>query len=102
MRIKTIVMLLAMIPLFISSLTINYFPESDATKSKGNSLIEVGSNKVCGDRLCSEIDGKPVNLQVSGRNLFETQNMLKFDMPPYPDQQKFFVFGIIFQDLKVL
>ena len=28
---------------------------ADAAKSKGNSLTEVGSSKVCGDRLCSEI-----------------------------------------------
>ena len=27
---------------------------ADAAKSKGNSLTEVGSKKVCGDRLCSE------------------------------------------------
>ena len=28
---------------------------ADAAKSKGNSLTEVGSKKVCGDRLCSEV-----------------------------------------------
>lgn len=28
---------------------------ADAVKSKGNSLTEIGSSKVCGDRLCSEI-----------------------------------------------
>ena len=28
---------------------------ADAVKSKGNSLTEVGSSKVCGDRLCSDI-----------------------------------------------
>ena len=28
---------------------------AEAIKSKGNSLTEVGSSKVCGDRLCSEI-----------------------------------------------
>ena len=28
---------------------------ADALKSKGNSLTEIGSKKVCGDRLCSEI-----------------------------------------------
>ena len=27
----------------------------DAVKSKGNTLTEVGSSKVCGDRLCSEV-----------------------------------------------
>lgn len=28
---------------------------ADAVKSKGNSLPDIGSSKVCGDRLCSEI-----------------------------------------------
>ncbi|MDH3204899.1 MAG: DUF1264 domain-containing protein [Nitrosopumilus sp.] len=28
---------------------------ADAVKSKGNSLTDIGSSKVCGDRLCSEI-----------------------------------------------
>ena len=28
---------------------------AEAIKSKGNSLTEVGSSKVCGDRLCSEV-----------------------------------------------
>lgn len=28
---------------------------ADAAISKGNSLTEIGSSKVCGDRLCSEI-----------------------------------------------
>ena len=31
-------------------------PKADALKSKGNSLTETGSNKVCGDRLCSELE----------------------------------------------
>ena len=30
-------------------------PTADALKSKGNSLSEIGSKKVCGDRLCSEV-----------------------------------------------
>jgi len=81
----------ALIPLILSMgitpvLPFDFVPEADAIKSKGNSLTEVGSNKVCGDRLCSEIDGKPENIQMSDGNLVERQNMLKFDIPPYPDQ----------------
>jgi len=34
--------------------SINLTQTADAAKSKGNSLTEVGSKKVCGDRLCSE------------------------------------------------
>ena len=29
---------------------------ADALKSKGNSMTEIGSKKVCGDRLCSEVE----------------------------------------------
>ena len=35
--------------------SIDLIQTSDAVKSKGNSLTEVGSSKVCGDRLCSAI-----------------------------------------------
>jgi len=39
-KIKKIVLFLAMIPFFTSSLTIDYFPEADATKSKGKHINE--------------------------------------------------------------
>ena len=32
-----------------------FVPSAEALKSKGNSMTEIGSKKVCGDRLCSEI-----------------------------------------------
>ena len=35
--------------------TVDLNQTADAVKSKGNSLTEVGSSKVCGDRLCSEM-----------------------------------------------
>ena len=35
--------------------SIDLIQTADAVKSKGNSLTEVGSSKVCGDRLCSAI-----------------------------------------------
>ncbi|MCV0430602.1 MAG: ester cyclase [Nitrosopumilus sp.] len=37
---------------------IDFNQTADAIKSKGNSLPETGSNKVCGDKLCSEIKSK--------------------------------------------
>ena len=78
-----------MIPLFTASLTVDYFQDADATKSKGTPSMKYGSATagiVCGDMLCSEVNGKPENLYVSGGKSIEKQNMLKFDMPPYPDQ----------------
>ena len=50
-------LILALIPLILSIGIIPVLPLNDAfaLKSKGNSLPEVGSNKVCGDRLCSEV-----------------------------------------------
>ncbi len=35
--------------------SVDFTQTAEAIKSKGNSLTEVGSSKVCGDRLCSEI-----------------------------------------------
>ena len=56
-------LIFALVPLIlsmgiISVLQVELIPEADALKSKGNSLTETGSNKVCGDRLCSEIDSQ--------------------------------------------
>ncbi|MCH9657124.1 OBAP family protein [archaeon] len=36
--------------------SVDFLQTADATKSKGNSLPETGSKKVCGDKLCSEVD----------------------------------------------
>ncbi len=54
---------LALIPLILSIgitpvLSFDFIPEADALKSKGNSLTETGSKKVCGDKLCSKMDSK--------------------------------------------
>ena len=59
----------------ISVLQVELIPEADALKSKGNSLTETGSNKVCGDRLCSEIDSQDQmkhhdSMKYSGSHLF--------------------------------
>ena len=50
----------AVIPLILSigiipALQSEIIPNADAIKSKGNSMTETNSKKVCGDRLCSEI-----------------------------------------------
>lgn len=54
---------LVLIPLILSigitpALSFDFIPESDALKSKGNSLTEIGSKKICGDKLCSKMDSK--------------------------------------------
>ena len=40
---------------FSATIIVDLGQTADAMQSKGNSLTEVGSSKVCGDRLCSEI-----------------------------------------------
>ncbi len=40
------------------ALSFDFIPKADALKSKGNSPIEIGSKKVCGDKLCSKMDSK--------------------------------------------
>ena len=53
----------ALIPLILlvgisTSFQADFIQEADAIKSKGNSLTEIGSDKVCGDILCSEMDSQ--------------------------------------------
>ncbi len=57
------VIIFALIPLIlsmriISALQVDLIQEAEALKSKGNSITETGSNKICGDRLCSEVDSQ--------------------------------------------
>lgn len=52
--------IILLVPLILSvgvipSLQSEITPSAEALKSKGTSLSETNSNKVCGDRLCSEI-----------------------------------------------
>lgn len=76
----------ALIPLILSvgitpALSFDFVPESDALKSKGNSLTEIGSKKVCGDRLCSELEND--NLYVSTATAdaeLEKQQLERTDM----------------------
>ncbi|MBT8251506.1 MAG: MBL fold metallo-hydrolase, partial [Nitrosopumilus sp.] len=76
------ILALAIIPLILSlgimpSLQSEIIPNADAIKSKGNSMTETNSKKVCGDRLCSEISDdkteikKPV-IMSSKKTLFES------------------------------
>ena len=52
MRILTLSLVL--LSLLVVPITFEYVSEIDAAKSKGTSLPETGSKKVCGDKLCSE------------------------------------------------
>ena len=38
----------------------DFNPSAEAAKGKGVKLLATGSNKVCGDRLCSEVGGQTV------------------------------------------
>ena len=69
--IKKIVLLLAMIPLFTASITVDYLQDAEAAKSKGTRSMKYGAGTagiVCGNMLCSEVNGKSGNLFVSGEN----------------------------------
>jgi len=49
---------LAIIPLFTTGLTTDYFTDADALKSKGTGTAQYGSStNICGLQLCSEIPG---------------------------------------------
>ncbi len=51
---KKPLLLLVAIPIFLVAIS-PYFEEIDAIQSAGNPLSETGSDKVCGDRLCSDL-----------------------------------------------
>ena len=51
---RTSLMLIALSVTLVASLSVGLLQESEATKGQGVGLTETGSNKVCGDRLCSE------------------------------------------------
>ncbi len=81
MILKKVVLLLALIPLFTTGLTVDYFPEVNATKSEGTFMLKTGSvgSPVCGDRLCSD-DSPRTQPSVS------TPEFTEIELPPYPDQ----------------
>ncbi|WP_371504561.1 MBL fold metallo-hydrolase [Nitrosopumilus adriaticus] len=59
------ILVFAFIPLILSlgiipALQSEFIPSVDAIKAKGNSMTEINSNKVCGDRLCSEISDNKI------------------------------------------
>ncbi len=95
MSVKKLVILLAIIPLFVSGLTIEYFPDAEATKSKGTPLTKYGSATsgiVCGDRLCSEQDSfqtstTKITEPKSKQGVFESA-MIFTQTPPIIDQEK--------------
>ncbi len=95
MSVKKLIILLALIPLLVSGLTIDYFPDAEATKSKGTPLTKYGSATsgiVCGDRLCSEQDSSQTSTTKitepkSKQGVFESA-MIFTQTPPIIDQEK--------------
>ncbi|AJM91936.1 MBL fold metallo-hydrolase [Nitrosopumilus piranensis] len=71
---------IVLIPIVLSlgitpALQTEMIPNAEAVKSKGNSLTEINSKKVCGDKLCSEIidNKKEINkstIMTSQKGLF--------------------------------
>ena len=51
---RTSLMLITLSVTLVASLSVGLLQESEATKGQGVSLPAIGSDKVCGDRLCSE------------------------------------------------
>jgi len=60
----------ALIPLILSMgiIPVLSFDDAYAFKGKGKSLREIGSNKVCGDRLCSEIIKDEKTFELTSKN----------------------------------
>ena len=80
------------IPLILSIgiapvLPFDFVLEADALKSKGNSMTEIGSKKVCGDRLCSE-PPRDATSKTEEKPIMEKETMTSngIELPPYPDQ----------------
>jgi len=80
--------LLAIIPLFTTGLTTDYFTNAEAIKSQGNdapgryathSYGSANNSIVCGDRLCSEIPG--------GRAAFEEQQRMPTLVEPVTEEE---------------
>ena len=71
-------LIFALIPLIFSIgiipvLQVDLIQEAEALKSKGNFLTEIGSKKVCGDRMCAEIGENSENLKVSTAEMIMNQ-----------------------------
>ena len=56
-------------------ITIDLSQTADAAKSKGTSLPEIGSAKVCGDRLCSEIDPEERETMIKSPTIVSSTNI---------------------------
>ena len=51
LKLNKFLILFVMIVFVTSFLSVSYFQESEALKSKGTTHLEINSIKVCGDRL---------------------------------------------------
>jgi len=69
-------LIFALIPLILSigiapALQFDVVPNADAVKAKGNSLTETNSKKVCGDRLCSELEKQEIPEEIMEEKVVE-------------------------------
>ncbi len=70
---RTSLMLIALSVTILASLSAGLFQESEATKGQGMSLTETNSDKVCRDRLCSELTiSSSSNKEIHVETIFKT------------------------------
>lgn len=80
--VKKIVLFVSLISLFSSGLSANYFSDAEALKSKGISNHEVGSSKVCGDKLCESTPRKNYSItsnpttSTTGKSVLDDMSLL--------------------------
>ncbi|MEX0861993.1 MAG: hypothetical protein WEB01_01210, partial [Nitrosopumilus sp.] len=51
--------------------SVDFLQTANATKAQGNSLPEISSKKVCGDKLCSEVDSSESSKNKHGESSHE-------------------------------
>ena len=57
--------------------SVDFLETADAAKSKGNYLPETGSDKVCGDKLCSEVEYSKSTEKKHGESSHEDKGKMK-------------------------
>ncbi len=72
----------------ISISTIDFSQTDDAVKSKGNSLPETGSDKVCGDQLCSKVNSQHKMKQSDSMTHVSSMDMMMEKMDEIHENHK--------------
>ncbi len=80
----TVVFTIAILLIVTVVASIDLTQTADAIKSKGNSLTETGSKKVCGDRLCSEIPPE----EKMNQKMASSKGGIKMDMMANPNKEQ--------------